>query len=178
MHLNGERNVADMGCGFGEVSRLLKLKLPKACFYLVNINSFQMSKCPSGVGFIQHEEDMCNTSIPDESCDLVMFNWSICHVDLRKALGEAYRISRPNGKLFVYDYERQGGDNELAEKLCSAHFFPYKEFKSACDDVGWRDVQELICGGDDTIFREAFGNDKLYDAFVCDLIPVIWTARK
>lgn len=178
MRLNGEREVADMGCGFGEVSLLLGRKLPLARFWLVNQNQFQMEHCPVGDRYIRKVEDMCVTSIAADAIDLVMFNYSLCHVDQRDALTEAARIARPGGKLFVYDYQRTSGDNALTEKVLAAHFLSDAEFRAHATAAGWRDMETISPGGDDTLFREAVNDAALYDEMFDHLRPVIWRARK
>jgi SAM-dependent methyltransferase len=177
MRLNGEREVADMGCGFGEVSLLLGRRLPEARFWLINKNLFQMEHCPVGERYIRKLEDMCSTSIPAGAVDLVMFNYSLCHVDPRAALAEAARIARPGGKLFVYDYQRMSGDNELTEKVLAARFLRDAQFRVAAAAIGWRDIETISPGGDDTLFREAAEDGALYDRMFDHLEPVIWKAH-
>jgi ubiquinone/menaquinone biosynthesis C-methylase UbiE len=177
MGLNGEKRVADMGCGFGEVSRLIADKFRDTVFYLVNQNEFQLSKCPKGFWFEQRLEDMCNTSIPDRSIDLVMFNYSLCHVDPVEALREAHRIATESGRLFVYDYERIGGDNSLTEQYLFADFVSNADFRSMCKATKWRDVETIHPGGDDKIFRTLLPDSSFYDLMFDDLKPVIWKAK-
>jgi SAM-dependent methyltransferase len=179
MALNGEREVADMGCGFGAVSWHLHNKaIPKAHFWLVNRNRFQLGHCPLGKAFTRLLEDMCYTSIPDGVVDLVMFNYSLCHVEQFAALKEAARISRPGGKLFVYDYQRVSGDNDLTEKILAARFLSDEEFRVHAEATGWHDIETISPGGDDHLFREAVNDDALYDEMFDHLQPVIWKGRK
>jgi hypothetical protein len=180
MQLNGEHYVADMGCGFGAVSWLLsKELLPKAHFSLINANRFQLAHCPLGRNFSRRLEDMCATSIPAGAMDLVMFNYSLCHVDPLAALTEAARIAQPSkGKLFVYDYERTGGDNALTEKHLFAHFLLDATFRGYCQATGWCDVETIHPGGDDTLFRRAVNNEAVYEAMFDHLQPVIWRAHR
>jgi len=170
--------VADMGCGFGAVPWFLsKALLPHAHFWLINRNRFQLGHCPLGPAFTRRLEDMCETSIPAGTVDLVMFNYSLCHVDQMAALIEAARIARPEtGKLFVYDYERVSGDNTLTEKILAATFVSDQAFRVMCESTGWKDVQTFRVDGDDTLFREAVNDDALYDSMFDDLRPVIWRA--
>jgi SAM-dependent methyltransferase len=175
MKLNGERTVADMGCGFGEISRLLSNKFPDMLFYLINQNGFQLSKCPSNHRFDWHNEDMCATSLPRNLVDLVMFNHSLCHVNPAVALKEAYRIATDRGRLFVYDYERVAGDNLVTEKVLHARFISDEEFRAACDATGWRNVETVHPGGSNKIFEELLD---CYDEIFRDMEPVIWTAKK
>jgi SAM-dependent methyltransferase len=178
MKLNGERAVADMGCGFGEVSLMMTSAIPRARFWLINQNIYQLARCPMLPEFTLLCQDMCRTSIPQGSVDLVMFNYSLCHVDTSAALEEAAAIARVGGKLFVYDYARTGGDNELAEKHLFAHFISDESFKEACAKTGWTDVETIYPGGDDSPFRAAMADDALYDSIFQHLTPIIWTAKR
>lgn len=180
MQLNGELEIADMGCGFGEISRLLSKAMPITThFWLVNQNRFQMQQCPPDPRWTKRREDMCATSIPAGLIDLVMFNYSLCHVDPLAALAEAGRIAHPSkGKLFVYDYERTSGDNSLTEKLLFAHFLLDATFRGYCQATGWRDVETIHPGGDDTLFREIVNDKAVYDEMFDHLRPVIWRARR
>lgn len=177
-----EADVADMGCGFGEVSRILSTKhLPNAKFYLVNNNWYQLEKCAEwAYPFHIFYQDMCNTKMPEYSMDLVMFNWSLCHADqLLLALNEARRIARTGAKLFVFDYERIKGDNRMTQQHLHASFYSDRVFRRACTATRWRDVQTIHCGGDNTIFRDAArGHEDRFYRMLSDLRPVIWTATK
>ena len=176
----GEKEVADMGCGFGAVPWFLsKQLLPHAHFWLINRNRFQLGHCPLGPAFTRRLEDMCETSIPGYSVDLVMFNYSLCHVEQVAALKEAARIARPGrGKLFVYDYERVSGDDALTEKILRATFLSDQAFRALCDTTGWQGVETFRVDGDDTLFREAVNDDALYDSMFDHLRPVIWRAHR
>jgi ubiquinone/menaquinone biosynthesis C-methylase UbiE len=178
MDLGRERTVADMGCGFGWVSLYMTRVIPKAKFWLVNTNEFQLERCLPLSEFKPLYEDMTVTSIPAKSVDLVMFNYSLCHVNCWTALAEAARIARTGGRLFVYDYDRIRGDNELSEVYLYARFNTDERFKQVCAATGWTDVETIYPGGDDSLFREAMANDALYDAIFEDLVPVIWKAKR
>jgi SAM-dependent methyltransferase len=175
MDLNGERTVADMGCGFGEVARAMSHIIP-AVFWLVNENKFQLYHCPMIPEFTLLCEDMCQTSIMDDAVDLVMFNYSLCHLNM--AALRSGRIAKPSARLFIYDYARTSGDNELAETHLFSRFITDPEFREACDETEWTDVETIFPGGDDTTFRKAMANDELYDSIFNDVVPVIWKARR
>jgi ubiquinone/menaquinone biosynthesis C-methylase UbiE len=178
MNLGTERTVADMGCGFGWVSLHMARVISRAKFWLVNVNEFQLERCLPLSEFKPLYEDMTATSIPDKSVDLVMFNYSLCHVNCWAALTEAARIARAGGRLFVYDYDRIRGNNELSEVYLYARFNSDEQFRQVCAERGWTGVETIYPGGDDSLFREAMANDALYDAIFEELTPVIWKAKR
>lgn len=177
-----EEHIADMGCGFGEVSKILcrKRNGNQAMYWLVNNNKFQMEKCLEWDGPCAYiERDMIDTGISDDKMDLVMFNWSLCHVNPVLALREAWRITRHGGRLFVYDYARMMGDNKLTSKLLNARFLHDSEFRFICmNEIMWMEIETIYPGGDDTIFRQAIGDPALCDKILLNLKPVIWKAVK
>jgi ubiquinone/menaquinone biosynthesis C-methylase UbiE len=178
MKLDSIKAAADMGCGFGEISLALSRLYPEAHFYLVNCNEFQLGKCPTGPQFSRMLSDMCKTTIPRESVDLVMFNYSLCHVDPTQALWEAARIAQPGARLFVYDYLRIRGDDTLTQKHLSANFMSDLVFRTQALLTGWSDIETVPVAGDDTLFRVAMGDDTLYDSMFDSLSPVIWRAKR
>jgi SAM-dependent methyltransferase len=178
MGLDSEQAIADMGCGFGEVSRFLSLRMPDTHFWLININPFQLDECPSGDNFTVRFEDMCSTSIPDGVIDFVMFNYSLCHVDPEEALLEAARIGAKKARLFVYDYVRRRGDDNLTEQHLTAKFMRDWEFRGHALNNGWKDIETIPAPGDDSLFRDAVDNPELYHAMFDEIEPVIWKAHK
>src|SRR4029453_2093309 len=96
----------DIGCGTGAVSRAL-----------VEWRSFEVTGIdPSPVflararalgghlaGLTFLEGDARSLTLRDESSDLVVFHTTLCHVpNSDKALGEAYRVLRPDGWLAIF----------------------------------------------------------------------------
>lgn len=177
-----EEHIADMGCGFGEVSKVLSRKRNgrQAMYWLVNNNRFQMDKCMEWDGPCAYiERDMCDTGIEDNKMDLVMFNWSLCHVDPVLALREAWRITKHDGRLFVYDYARMMGNNDLVSELLNARWIHDSEFRQIClNEISWMEVETIFPGGDDMVFRKAIGDPVLCDKILLNLKPVIWKAVK
>lgn len=102
--------ICDMGCGTGEVARLMHKERDDLEFVLVNISDVQLEYAPEEMK--SHVSDFCD--VPEEDCsfDAVMFNFSIGHSDIGKAIKEAYRLLKNDGVLFIYDMARVSGSNE------------------------------------------------------------------
>lgn len=166
--------ILDIGCGFGEVARLMHSMRPDLRFGLLNDSSVQLSKCPVGHAFASICADFHRTGLLSGFFDGAMALYSLCHADLPVALAEAARVVKKDGFLFVYDYVRIGGDNVLMERCLHAHAHPIDKVIEAAADAGWH--MHWICrtGGDDTLFRELMGDDDTYDAIFNDLEPVVF----
>lgn len=168
--------IADMGCGFGEVARLMQKQHPDLSFALVNDNEFQLSHAPNRLGMQPVRADMTDTGLPAESFDAVMFLYSICHVDLENALKEARRLVRPGGVLFVFDYVWLDGDTELSEQYLGATFHSFGVWCDETEDAGWRDHVISLPSGDDALFRRLFPDQELYDTIFGGLRSMLWRA--
>lgn len=168
--------VLDVGCGFGEVARLMHTERPDLDFILLNQNEKQMSYAPDA--FRRVVADMHAIPLADGSVDGAMFLYSLCHADFGVALAEAARVTRPSGELFVYDYERTNGDNALFLEHLSAWAIPRYLMEWVAGNAGWTPVMHATPDGDDTMFRDAFQNDRTYDAIFRDLTPCVWKMRR
>lgn len=112
--------VVDMGCGIGEVARLMVERRPDLDILLVNSSIEQLALAPDDmpriVGDFHHVE-----AIPTGSADVVMFSYALCHSgDWPTALAEAYRLLKPGGLLFIIDMARLSGDNEAMARMLGA----------------------------------------------------------
>lgn len=168
---------ADIGCGFGEVARLMHAERPDLDFVLINNNAAQLSHAPPQ--FERVLADMHGLPLSPGSVDGCMFLYSLCHAaSIFSVLAEAARITRPGGSLFVFDYERLSGDNALlCERLCAwvqAHDVTVEDASAA----GWDVIMHDNPDGDDAVFRDAYRNDVEYELIFRHLAPVVWAARR
>lgn len=171
--------VADIGCGIGEVARLMRRVRPDLYFALINRNRFQMAHAPlKNRWFWPLLADMHDIPMSDASVDGCMFGYSLCHADVPVALSEAARITRAGGFLFVYDYERTGGDNELFETRLHARAISREAMMALATDAGWLPETWLCPKVDDTPFRDAYGNDEEYNEIFRDLRVCAWKMRR
>ena len=166
---------ADIGCGFGEVANLMSRQRPDLGFVLLNNNDFQLTVAPNR--FLQLHADMHDIPLPPSSVDGCMFLYSLCHAEVfGVALGEAARITRPGGHLFVFDYERVAGDDALLKDRLCARALPWGRLCNIAMTAEWDIVMHVNPCGDDALFRRLYGNDCEYDEIFRDLLPVIWKA--
>ena len=107
--------IADMGCGIGEVSVILKILRPDCSFCLINISEAQLLYAPPEMP--KHVCSFLNVPEPNKTFDVVLFCFSIGHEDQKKAIAEAHRLLKPKGVLFIYDMVRISGDNKNMESV-------------------------------------------------------------
>ena len=167
---------ADIGCGFGEVADIMSQLQPDLGFVLINNNRFQLEQAPNR--FLQLCVDMHDIPLPDACVDGCMFLYSLCHSDgFASALWEAARITRQGGVLFVFDYERLAGDNDLMKQRLDAWAIPFSRMRGYAELSEWDITMHITPRGDDEVFRRFYGGDlHEYTLIFQDLMPVIWKA--
>jgi SAM-dependent methyltransferase len=165
----------DLGCGFGEPAKLMKELRPDLMFWLVNNNTFQLSKCPSDMPTFCY--DMHDMPFDPGEFDGAMFLYSLCHADdFVVALREAARVVRPGGKLFVYDYVRFDGDDALAHQHLNARFIPFDMLRAVARAGDWDLESFVLPRGSDAVFRSLMPNQHLYNLIFKGLRPILWKA--
>ena len=107
--------VVDMGCGTGEMARLMRRVRPDLDFVLVNLSPVQLAYAP--IDMRKHLCDFRCVPQPDESFDAVMFCFSIGHELVAEALREAARLLKKGGVLFIYDMVLVEGDGARLSAL-------------------------------------------------------------
>jgi len=168
---------ADIGCGFGAVADLMHQMRPDLGFVLINNNTFQLDRAPNR--FLRLNADMCAIPLPDASVDGCMFLYALCHADgFGEALLEAARITRPGGALFVFDYERLAGDNNLMLRRLFAYALPFAQIRSIAKASGWDVTMHTNPPGSDAVFRRLCDDEAEYEQIFDDLRPVVWKAVK
>jgi len=110
--------VIDMGCGVGEMARIISQWRDDISWTLVNLSAVQLGYCDE-----THRTLLCDfqdVPLMGETFDVVMFCFSIGHGELRRSMNEARRLLRKGGVLFIYDMVRTHGDND--EMWREAHY--------------------------------------------------------
>lgn len=167
----------DVGSGFGEPARLMRKIRPDLSFTLLNNNQFQIDNTPRG--FVPVHGDMHALPFDDATFDGAMFLYSICHADdLMTALKQAARVTRIGGALFVFDYIRTGGDNDLAQEHLSSQFYGGLWWGAALAQTGWTDVVYACPDASDMLMRNLMNDDALYDKIFNDLRLVLIRAKR
>jgi ubiquinone/menaquinone biosynthesis C-methylase UbiE len=93
--------LADVGCGIGEVSRLMKEERSDLDFILINPGLEQLEMAPDSfeqrVGWAE--------SLPLEygEVDALMVCYALGHFDVDRFISECDRVLRPGGFLYFYD---------------------------------------------------------------------------
>ncbi len=165
--------VVDMGCGVGEVARLMKESRPDLNFTLVNLSDVQLAYCPP--------EDQCLANflaVPRASAsyDCASFMFAIGHENIDAGLREAFRLLKDDGTLFVCDMERFGGDGAAMAELVQYQVLRRDEFRAAAVAAGF---EEIACQVPDVVRNigpEVCGAD--YEQIFGDVGPIVWKFRK
>lgn len=114
----GER-VVDMGCGVGGPMREL-VRFTGSNIVGITINEHQVKRCNeittrkglSHLGHCKKLDFTAQTDHGDESMDKVYSIEALCHLNPRTpALKEAFRILKPGGLFFAYDWVTKEGSN-------------------------------------------------------------------
>jgi ubiquinone/menaquinone biosynthesis C-methylase UbiE len=95
--------ILDVGCGVGEVARLMKAARTDLAFTLLNISPAQLAMCPAEFDQVCASGE--NIPLADESFDAAMALYSMGNMDKDAALAEMRRVVRPGGVVFVADIE-------------------------------------------------------------------------
>jgi SAM-dependent methyltransferase len=102
--------VLDVGCGVGAVANLMKWLRPDLRFTLLNISKEQLSMAFMDTCHARVCADMHDLPFAAGSFDAVTYCYSLGHGLLDKCIGEAARVLRPGGVLFIYDLASRDPD--------------------------------------------------------------------
>lgn len=147
--------IMDVGCGFGEVSRIMAEIRSDLDFMMVNISEYQISQCPVGPEFISIVADAHR--LPDCTVDAVMYNSALTQLDISVALIEAHRVLSDDGILLINDMERTAGDNDFWDKHLGARVSSGAEIVAAAEMAGFELDNVYHPSADDSKFREHLG---------------------
>ena len=113
----------DMGCGYGEVPRLMAARRPDMKFILVNNNADQLAEAPRGDAFQWEFAGAERTPVASGSVDVVLFAYSFGFVNQEAALREARRVLKAGGDLVFYE---PAGAVEEFKALFGYTTFPFQ----------------------------------------------------
>lgn len=96
------KRIADFGCGTGSAGTWV-LSRGATAYVGVNIDPLQVEATqPQNLDI--RCEDMCKTSLEDNTCDIALFMESLGYVDHREALREACRVLKSGGEIWIKDF--------------------------------------------------------------------------
>lgn len=160
--------VADLGCGIGEVARLMSADRPDLRWVQVNLSEPQIRQA-DGARVVA---DFHHLPLADASVDAVLFLFSICHGDLGAALREAARVTRPGGVCFIFDLARLSGDNAASEAALMARFHAPETVLRDAAAAGWRLVRGHSVDVRRNVLRELLADH--YRKILSGCVPGIW----
>jgi SAM-dependent methyltransferase len=169
----------DVGCGYGEVARLMKSTRRDLAFTLVNSNAAQLRQAPTAFRHVLG--DMEALPLEDAAYDGAMYLYSLCHAtDPLAALHEAARVVRPGGALFVFDHARLRGDNAEAWQRLHSCFYPAEAWQELASRVGWRTVSltHPVCQEASFLRDLLLDEVEMWDRVFADLVPMLWRCER
>lgn len=173
-HLNPPHfaRILDAGCGIGEVARQMREQRPDLHFTLLNISQYQLDLTPADMPKLLASYDAIPA--PDQSFDVVMFNFSLCHADSWLAtLREAVRVLRPGGRVLIYDMERQHGDNHLLAQHTHSTAWPWQQTRDTAALAGLDLVGVWFPEPADTPLLRVMGDEAFYTTVFDGVRPMV-----
>lgn len=161
--------VIDLGCGIGEVARLMSEQRPDLDFVLVNISQSQLDLCPD---FRRVCADFQDVPL-DEEFDAVMINYALGHGDLDRVFAEAYRLARSGGKVVIYDITAT--DPAKLEGLLNYRAHSVDDVK--CAAKGFDVRAELLTDTTTDDFMNILPPEQYAEVFR-DVYPVVYICTK
>jgi ubiquinone/menaquinone biosynthesis C-methylase UbiE len=97
-----DARVADVGCGVGELARLMRVKRPDLHFILINKSPAQLAMCPTDIERIEGVAESLPLARGD--ADAILATYILGHVeDLSRFVDECDRVLELGGHVYIYD---------------------------------------------------------------------------
>lgn len=164
--------VLDVGCGFGETAKQMKMQRDDLEFVLLNAVQSQLDHCPA-----EFERVLGNAHalpFPDESFDALMFNAALCNMDVYVALAEASRVLKPGGVLFLNELQRTDGDNDALTAWCGARAYTHEQLEALAGCFGLTLDRAHSPYPTGEYLRDISAEPSAYDAAFIGVRPGLW----
>ncbi len=168
--------VIDLGCGFGEVARMMQKRRNDIHFTLVNTSLIQLEYAPKWMRKLQ-----CNfLSVPQAShrFDTALHIFSLGFENFERALHEAYRLLRKGGSLFILDMVRVSGDNTAMYEAVQYAVPTITEWENLFEAAGFEVDFCLFPTPQQNLGPSICGSEAAYEAIFHGTIPVVWRLTK
>lgn len=168
--------VIDMGCGMGEVARLMMQDRPDLEFSLANLSSRQLEFCPPNADLVQ-----CDfRSVPRKSgsYDCATFMFAIGHEEVAEGLKEAFRLLKDDGELFIVDMARISGDGAYMAQAVEYRVLEEEAFRGLACGLGFEELMCILPEVLGNVGPEVCGSDEEYQRIFGDVRPIVWKFRK
>jgi ubiquinone/menaquinone biosynthesis C-methylase UbiE len=105
-NLPEDNRVADVGCGVGELAKLMRVTRPDLHFILINKSQAQLAMCPKDLVQIEGVAEALPLTRGD--LDAILAAYVIGHVEmLAHFINECDRVLEPGGHVYLYDLFKQ-----------------------------------------------------------------------
>lgn len=167
--------IIDMGCGIGEVARLMLEIDETLLFHCVTNSEIQFALLPDDVDGIKC--DFHHVPLPDGMADVVMFAESIGYAGLANVLDEARRLLKPGGKLFIKDAVCTTGKPIIVPGW--EYVFHTAQIVRFCAQrAGFKLTSEIFPAGNVDKFAAFLANIKGPSLSDIPVKPVVWVFEK
>ena len=166
MQIKGNEKILECGCGVGGVMKQLALLHPKAEIHGINISDGQIKIAKDILKDLKNcsisMQNFMNTNYKDSTFDIVYFCESMGYANFKKAVKEAVRVLKPNGKLYINEVVVKCDKDKLSKKkLEKLNHFIDSWFYNVYDvKTIIKKVEEV--GGLELINKSSFSKPSVY----------------
>lgn len=155
INLKPKEKLLDVGCGDGNLLKILQGEYPKNKLTGLDIDSkilkIARKKLPKNIELIK--SSAAKLPFPDHSVDVVTSTFMIHHLetqDKEKMIREIFRILKPNGRFYLLDF---GPPTNLFGKIITTLFRKAEHLDDALEDRYRKFTREAGFQKIHTIFR-------------------------
>ena len=142
LNLRGDEIVVDIGGGTGRLAENLVNNCKK--IYVVDESINMLSKVPKNEKIVPILEDALNSSLKDQSADVVILSDVLHHIgEQEKLITQIHRVLNINGKILILDFEKTHIKTRILRRFESL-LFRKLYFKTKQEVINMLDGKFLI----------------------------------